>query len=66
MSLKVHFSDSHLDYFPRDLAAISQEQGERFHHDYQDDEKIVSGKIKHEHDSTSLLDVAMAGSSRLA
>ncbi|GBN41603.1 hypothetical protein AVEN_186598-1 [Araneus ventricosus] len=31
MSLKVHFLDSHLDYFPEDLGAVSEEQGEIFH-----------------------------------
>ncbi len=33
MSLKVHFLDSHLDYFCENLDAISEEQGERFHQD---------------------------------
>ncbi|GBO41656.1 hypothetical protein AVEN_134408-1 [Araneus ventricosus] len=32
-SLKVHFLDSHLDYFPENLGAVSEEQGERFHQD---------------------------------
>jgi hypothetical protein len=31
ISLKVHFLDSHFDYFPINLEAISEEQGERFH-----------------------------------
>ncbi|GBM99014.1 hypothetical protein AVEN_2725-1 [Araneus ventricosus] len=31
MSLKVHFLDSHLDYFPQNLGAVSEEQGEIFH-----------------------------------
>lgn len=33
MSLKVHFLHSHLDFFPRNLGAMSDEQGERFHQD---------------------------------
>ncbi|GBO44042.1 hypothetical protein AVEN_5001-1 [Araneus ventricosus] len=33
MSLKVHFLDSHLDYFPENLGVVSEEQGERFHQD---------------------------------
>lgn len=31
MSLKMHFHDSHLDYFPENLIAVSEEQEERFH-----------------------------------
>jgi hypothetical protein len=31
MSVKMHFLDSHLDYFPANLGAYSEEQGERFH-----------------------------------
>jgi len=33
MSVKVHFLHSHLDYFPENLGAMSEEQGERFHQD---------------------------------
>ena len=33
MSIKVHFLHSHLDKFPENLGAISDEQGERFHQD---------------------------------
>jgi hypothetical protein len=29
-SLKVHFLNAHLDYFPENLGAVSEEQGERF------------------------------------
>jgi hypothetical protein len=32
-SLKVHFLESHLDYFPENLGAVSDEHGERFHQD---------------------------------
>jgi hypothetical protein len=31
MSLKVHFLVSHLDYFPANIGAVSEEQRERFH-----------------------------------
>jgi hypothetical protein len=31
MSPKVHFLDSHLDFFPENLGAVSDEHGERFH-----------------------------------
>lgn len=33
MSVKLHFLASHLDYFPSNLGAYSEEQGERFHQD---------------------------------
>ena len=33
MSIKMHFLDSHLEYFPKNLGALSEEQGERFHQD---------------------------------
>ena len=32
-SVKVYFLHSHLDYFPKNLGAMSEEQGERFHQD---------------------------------
>ena len=35
MSLKVHFLHSHLDFFPTNLGAVSDEQGEQFHQDIQ-------------------------------
>ncbi len=31
MSLKIHFLHSHLDFFPKNLGAVSNERGERFH-----------------------------------
>ncbi|UYV67048.1 unc-93, partial [Cordylochernes scorpioides] len=31
MSLKIHFLHSHLDFFPYNLGAVSDEHGERFH-----------------------------------
>ena len=33
MSLKIHFLHSHLDFFPVNLGAESDEHGERFHQD---------------------------------
>ena len=33
MSIKLHFWNSHLDQFPENLGAVSDEQGERFHQD---------------------------------
>lgn len=44
MSLKVHFLHSHIDYFPENLGAYSEEQGERFHQDVRDFERRYQGK----------------------
>ncbi|GBM26481.1 hypothetical protein AVEN_206169-1 [Araneus ventricosus] len=44
MSLKVHFLDSHLDYFSENLGAVSEEQGERFHQDIKEMERRYQGK----------------------
>ncbi|GBO04199.1 hypothetical protein AVEN_116158-1 [Araneus ventricosus] len=44
MSLKVHFLDSHLDYFPEKLGAVSEEQGKRFHQDIKKMERLYQGK----------------------
>ena len=35
MSLKIHFLHSHLDFFPANLGAVSDEQGKKFHQDIQ-------------------------------
>ncbi|GBL73979.1 hypothetical protein AVEN_230905-1 [Araneus ventricosus] len=39
MSLKLHFLNSHLDYFPEILGTVSEEQGERFHQDIKEVER---------------------------
>ena len=44
MSLKLHFLASHLDYFPPNLGAVSEEQGERFHQDLKDVERRSQGR----------------------
>ena len=33
ISLKLHFMDSYVEYFPKNLGDYSEEQGERFHQD---------------------------------
>ena len=33
MSIKLHFLHFHIDFFPENLGAVSEEQGERFHQD---------------------------------
>lgn len=45
MSLKVHFMDSHLDFFPLNCGAVSDEHGERFHQDISSMEKRYQGKL---------------------
>ena len=44
MSLKLHFLASHLDYFPPNLGAVNEEQGERFHQDLKDVERRYQGR----------------------
>jgi hypothetical protein len=41
--LKFHFLVSHLGYFPPNLGAVSEEQGERFHQDQKDVERCYQG-----------------------
>jgi len=44
MSLKIHFLDFHLDFFPDNLGAVGDEQGEHFHHDISALEKRYQGQ----------------------
>lgn len=44
MSIKLHFLNSHLDYFPDILGAVSEDQGERFHQDLKEIERRYQGK----------------------
>jgi len=44
MSLKIHFLESHLDFFPENLDEVSDEHGERFHQDILAMEKWYQGK----------------------
>lgn len=44
MSLKVHFLFAHLDQFPENLGAVSEEQGERFHQDIKEMERRYQGR----------------------
>ena len=44
MNLKLHFLDSHLDYFPEDPGDCSEEQGERFHQDIREMERRYQGR----------------------
>jgi hypothetical protein len=47
MSLKVHFLNAHLDYFPENLGAVSEKKGERFHQD------IKKMETRHQEDGMS-------------
>ena len=40
----MHFLHCHLDYFPENLGAFSEEQGERFHQDIKVIEKRYQGR----------------------
>ena len=44
MSIKIHFLDSHLDFFPANLGAVSDEHGERFHQTISIMERRYQGK----------------------
>jgi hypothetical protein len=44
MSLNVHFLDSHLDFLPENLGAVSDEHGEIFHQDVSNTERRYQGK----------------------
>ena len=44
MSIKVHFLHSHLDRFPKNLGALSDEQGERFHQDVKEMDERYQGR----------------------
>ena len=44
MSLKIHFLHSHLNFFPPNLGAVSDEHGERFHQDITKMESNYQGK----------------------
>ncbi|UYV83317.1 hypothetical protein LAZ67_23000493 [Cordylochernes scorpioides] len=46
MSLKIHFLHSHLDLFPDNLGAVSDEHGERFHQDISSMEKRYQESVK--------------------
>jgi len=43
MSLKIHFLHSHLEFFPKNLGDVSDEQGERFHQDIKQMEQRYQG-----------------------
>jgi len=44
MGLKIHFLESHLDFFPENLGEVSDEHSERFHQDVMTMEKRYQGK----------------------
>ena len=44
MSLKVHFLDSHLDFFYKNISDVSDEHGEQFHQDISVIENRYKGK----------------------
>lgn len=44
LTLKAHFLKSHLDFFPEQMGAVSDEHGERFHQDIADIEDRYNGR----------------------
>jgi hypothetical protein len=57
MSLKVHSLHSHLNFLPKNLGAVSDEQGERFHQDISTMEKRYQGAWGPKYVGRLLLDV---------
>jgi hypothetical protein len=45
MSLKILFLRTHLDFFPENYGAVSDEHGERIHQDISSVEKRYQGKL---------------------
>ena len=45
MSLKIYFLHSHVDFFPDNLGAVSDDHGERFHQKISTMEKRYQGKL---------------------
>ena len=45
MSLNVHFLHSHVNYFPEDLVAYSEEQGEKFYQDIMTMKRRYQGRM---------------------
>jgi len=54
MSVTDHFLHSHVNYFPENLEAMLEEQGESFHQDIKRIEKIP-GMLEYQHVSRLLL-----------
>lgn len=44
MNIKIHFLFSHMEKFPENLGAVSDEQGERFHQDMRQMEERYQGR----------------------
>ncbi|KAL4108248.1 hypothetical protein QTP88_018481 [Uroleucon formosanum] len=44
MSIKLHFLNAHIDYFPENLGLLSEEQSERFHQDIKEMERRYQGR----------------------
>jgi len=56
MSIKLHFLHSHLEKFPSNPGAVSDEQGERFHQDLMTMEHRHQG-MRQKHDGRQLLEL---------
>ena len=59
MSIKVHFLNSHLEQFPDNLGAVSDEQAERFHQDIKVMEERYQKTMGYPHDGRLLLEYSM-------
>jgi len=54
MSVKVHFLHSHVNYFPENVEAMIEEQGESFHQDIKTT-KNIPGMLEYQHVGRLLL-----------
>ena len=45
MSTKIHFLNSHLDFFPENCGDYSEKQGKRFHQDIRTMEERYQGRL---------------------
>jgi len=54
MSVKVHFLHNHVNYFPENLEAMIEGQGESFHYDIKKVEKMP-GMLEYQHVGRLLL-----------
>lgn len=57
MSLKIHFLDFHIDFFPENVGAVNDEHRERFYHKIMAMEKKIPKKIVVENAYKFLLDI---------
>jgi len=56
MSLKIHFLESQLDFFPQNLGEVSDEHSEIFHQDIMAMERVIRRQVDLKYVGRLLLD----------